>query len=34
VHALGNHRLLVKLPPAVGGILVFEPKNSGVLNFD
>ena len=34
VHVLGNHRLLVKLPPAVGGILVFEPKNSGVLNFD
>ena len=34
VHVLGSRRLLVKLPAAVGGILVFEPKNSGVLNFD
>jgi hypothetical protein len=34
VHVLGNRRLLVKLPQAVGGILVFEPRNSGVLNFD
>ena len=34
VHVLGNQRLLVKLPPAVGGIIVFEPMNSGVLNFD
>lgn len=34
VHVLGNRRLLVKLPAAVGGIIVFEPGNSGVLNFD
>lgn len=34
VHVLGNRRLLVKLPPAVGGIVIFEPRNSGVLNFD
>lgn len=34
VHVLGNQRLLVKLPPAVGGILIFEPKQSGVINFD
>ncbi len=34
VHVLGSRRLLVKLPPAVGGIVIFEPKNSGVLNFD
>ncbi len=34
VHVLGNRRLLVKLPPAVGGIGIFEPGNSGVLNFD
>lgn len=34
VHVLGNQRLLVNLPPEVGGILVFEPKNSGVLSFD
>jgi len=34
LHVLGNHRLLVKLPRAVGGILVFEPRHSGILNFD
>ena len=34
VHVLGNHRLLVNLPPAVGGIVIFEPNKSGVLNFD
>jgi hypothetical protein len=34
VHMLGSRRLLVKLPAAVGGILVFEPRNAGVLNFD
>ena len=34
VHVLGSHRLLVELPPAVGGIVIFQPKNSGVLNFD
>ncbi|HET9405336.1 MAG TPA: VOC family protein [Burkholderiales bacterium] len=34
VHVLGSQRLLVKLPPAVGGILVIEPRKSGVLNFD
>jgi len=34
VHVLGNQRLLVKLPPAVGGILVFEAKTSGILSFD
>jgi len=34
VHILGNRRLMVKLPAAVGGIIVFEPRNSGLLNFD
>jgi len=34
VHVLGSRRLLVKLPPALGGLVIFEPKNSGVLNFD
>jgi hypothetical protein len=34
VHVLGNQRLLVKLPAALGGLIVFEPMNSGVLNFD
>jgi hypothetical protein len=32
--ALGSQRLLVELPPAVGGILLFESKTSGILNFD
>lgn len=34
VHVLGNRRLMVKLPAPIGGIIVFEPGNSGVLNFD
>jgi len=34
VHVLGSRRLLVKLPAAVGGIIIFEPRNAGVLNFD
>jgi hypothetical protein len=34
VHVLGNRRLLVKFPPAVGGIMIFEPAESRVLNFD
>ena len=34
VSVLGNRRLLVNLPPAVGGIVIFEPEKSGVLNFD
>jgi len=34
VHVLGSHRLLVMLPAAVGGIVIFEPANAGVLNFD
>jgi hypothetical protein len=34
VHVLGNHRLLVKLPAALGGVIVFEPLDSGVLDFD
>ncbi len=34
VHVLGNRRLLVKLPAALGGVIVFEPMDAGVLNFD
>jgi hypothetical protein len=34
VHVLGSQRLLVRLPPAIGGIVIFEPRNAGVLNFD
>ena len=34
VRELGSQRLLVELPPAVGGIVLFESKNSGVLTFD
>lgn len=34
VQVLGQNRLFVELPPAAGGIIVFERKNSGVLNFD
>lgn len=34
VHVLGNQRLLLKPPPAIGGSIIFEPRNSGVLNFD
>jgi len=33
VHLLGNRRLLVMLPAAVGGIVIFEPRNSGPLSF-
>ena len=33
VHALGSHRLLVKLPASAGGIMIFEPGNSGTLSF-
>src|SRR6266699_5423058 len=31
---IGGRRLLVELPDAVGGILIFEPKNAGALKFD
>ena len=34
VHVLGNRRLMVTLPAPVGGVIVFEPKNAGRLNFD
>jgi len=34
VHVLGSRRLLVKLPDALGGVIVFEPTDAGVLNFD
>jgi hypothetical protein len=34
VHVLGSRRLLVALPPEVGGIAIFEPADAGVLNFD
>jgi hypothetical protein len=34
VHPLGGSRLLVTLPPAVGGIMIFEPMRSGVMGFD
>jgi hypothetical protein len=34
VHVLGNQRLLVEMPPAIGGTLIFEPHHSGILNFD
>jgi hypothetical protein len=34
VHVLGSQRLLVRLPAALGGIIVFEPLDAGVLNFD
>jgi hypothetical protein len=34
VQVLGNRRLLVKAPPALGGLMIFEPANSGALNFD
>jgi hypothetical protein len=33
VGALGSRRLLVKLPPEIGGLFVFEPAGSGVLGF-
>ena len=34
VHVLGNQRLLAKLPPELGGVIVFEARNSGPLGFD
>jgi hypothetical protein len=34
VHVLGNQRLLVSLPPALGSCIIFEARNTGVLNFD
>lgn len=34
VHVLGSRRLLVKLPAAVGGLAIFEARNSGPLSFD
>jgi hypothetical protein len=34
VHVLGGRRLLVVLPPELGGIVIFEPAEAGVLNFD
>ena len=34
VDALGNRRLLAKLPPELGGVIVFESANTGVLDFD
>ena len=34
VHVLGNRRLLVKLPAALGGVIVFEPLDAGALDLD
>ena len=34
VRVLGNRRLFVNLPPALGGIMIFEPGSSGALAFD
>jgi len=34
VQVLGSRRLLVVLPPELGGIAIFEPADAGVLNFD
>jgi hypothetical protein len=31
---LGNQRLLVKLPPQLGGMIVFEAPGTGHLYFD
>jgi hypothetical protein len=31
---LGSHRLLVMLPAAMGGIMIFEPANASILNLD
>jgi hypothetical protein len=33
-HLLGSRRLLVRLRPALGGLVIFEPKHSGALEFD
>lgn len=32
-HALGSDRMLVKLPPSLGGVIIFEPRTRGALNF-
>lgn len=34
VHVLGSHRLLVMLPAAAGGIVIFEPANASIINFE
>ena len=34
VHVLGSQRLLVELPAAVGGIMIFEPGDAGSPKFD
>jgi hypothetical protein len=34
VHVLGSRRLLVVLPPELGGIAIFEPVDAGALSFD
>lgn len=34
IDVLDRRRLLVRLPHALGGVVIFEPKNAGVLNFD
>ena len=34
VRELGAQRLLVELPPALGGIVLFESKSSGILGFE
>ena len=34
VNQMESRRLLVVLPPALGGLAIFQPKNAGVLNFD
>lgn len=34
VHVLGSRRLLVVLPPALGGIAIFEPAPSAAMSFD
>ena len=34
VDVLGSRRLLLQLPPVLGGCAIFEPQNSGTLNFD
>jgi hypothetical protein len=32
--ALGNRRILAKLPSSLGGLMIFEPPKSGAFNFD
>ena len=34
VRSLGNNRLLVELPAALGGLMIFEPRTPGPFNFD